>query len=503
MKKNTTILAVLFMSGIAYSQVGINTDAPQATLDVVATPADLTKTDGLIAPRIKGSELKLKDANYGIPQTGAIIYVTEALAPIDTTAKTINVTTLGYFYFDGNLWQKMTTAATVYTEPWNVAGTADPATLNTQDIYQTGSVAIGKNLPETGVALDVKGAVRFGDFHNATAGANSAIIGGSGNEASTDNSIAGGSNNRSRGISSVALGASNTASGNSSFALGLSNQSNATGSFAMGFGNITSSQYEIAVGRWNAITTGGSSSVFVTTDPAFQISASVLSSAKFNAMTVLKNGHTAIGVTGAEATAKPTELLDLGGAATAGNGGLRIRNINSSAYTGSTTDRVVVADASGILKTVNPGTYTLFHARLANNQTHTSGISTLLFAAPLATSALYTYDVTTGILTFNQPGNYLVNMQASFTNTAQYTQLLLGIRPVPDANYLARGSHYSPVATSGTVGELMNYNTMIIVPSAGYQIRFTVGNAGSCTILSTETGSTGSGNVTNVTIQKI
>jgi hypothetical protein len=49
----------------------------------------------------------------------------------------------------------------------------------------------------------------------------------------------------------------------------------------------------------------------------------------------------------------------------------------------------------------------------------------------------------------------------------------------------------------------MNYTTVIVAPTAGYQIRFTAAPNQNATIIATETGSTGSGNVTNVTVQKI
>ncbi len=98
---------MLFSSVLAYSQVGIDTETPKATLDVVGKPTDLTKIDGLIAPRLKGSELKAKDALCGADQKASLVYVSEALAASDTTAKTINVTSIGYFYFDGNIWQKL------------------------------------------------------------------------------------------------------------------------------------------------------------------------------------------------------------------------------------------------------------------------------------------------------------------------------------------------------------------------------------------------------------
>ncbi|MFP3594371.1 hypothetical protein [Chryseobacterium sp. SIMBA_038] len=197
-------------------------------------------------------------------------------------------------------------------------------------------------------------------------------------------------------------------------------------------------------------------------------------------------------------TIAPTEKLDIA----AGN--VRIRDINTNIGVGG-TDRTVVADANGILKTINFTDYSLFHARLAGDQSHTSGvISTLVFTTPLATSPYYSYNTTTGVLTFNQPGNYIVTLQASFTNLASAgTQIVLGVRPVPDANYIARGSHYNAAVTSGTIGELMNYTTLVIIPTSGYQIRFTAATNASCTILATETGGTGSGNVTNVTVQKI
>lgn len=205
---------------------------------------------------------------------------------------------------------------------------------------------------------------------------------------------------------------------------------------------------------------------------------------------VTSSGNLGIG------TVAPTEKLDIV------TGNARIRNINSNVGIGG-TDRVVVADANGVLKTINFNAYSLFHARLTANQSANSSITTLLFGTPLSTSPYYSYNTTTGVLTFNQAGNYLVTLQASFVNAPAGTQLLIGIRPVPDADYLGRGSHYNAVATSGSVGELMNYTTLLVIPTAGYQVRFTAAPNQNCTVLATETGSTGSGNVTSVTIQKI
>ena len=109
MKKNTTkiFIAAVFLtiSGTAFAQegrVGINTSTPAATLDVVASPSISTRIDGLIAPRLKGSELKSKNNLYTADQDGAIVYVTEAVSGV-IDDKTMNVISMGYYYFDKTL----------------------------------------------------------------------------------------------------------------------------------------------------------------------------------------------------------------------------------------------------------------------------------------------------------------------------------------------------------------------------------------------------------------
>ena len=75
MKKNFLILSLSLASLQTFSQVGINTTEPKATLDVVGKPLETNVLDGLIVPRITASQLKSK--NYTSEQKGAVIYVTE------------------------------------------------------------------------------------------------------------------------------------------------------------------------------------------------------------------------------------------------------------------------------------------------------------------------------------------------------------------------------------------------------------------------------------------
>lgn len=215
MKKNIILLGTLIISSIAYSQVGINTDQPKATLDIKASPTSTTKIDGLIAPRLTGNELQAKDALYEDDQDATIIYAT---APVTTaTDKTFNVTSIGYYYFDktqgtAGRWMKIANpvAAATYQEPWNIQGTTNPSTANTDAIYQNNTVAIKKQTGITGADLDVLGAIRGGNANTtATVGENSIAVG--------NNTIASGAN-------SVAFGKDNIAGSQYSAAFGVNNQ---------------------------------------------------------------------------------------------------------------------------------------------------------------------------------------------------------------------------------------------------------------------------------------
>jgi len=126
---------------IVNAQVGVNTETPHATLDVVGDPANNAKLDGIIAPRISGDLLKAK--MYTPLQTGALVYVTTA--DPSPGGQTLDVTSTGYYYFNGDLdkWIKITSG--IPSEPWKIQGTNSQSTLNTDNIYQQGKVAIGTN----------------------------------------------------------------------------------------------------------------------------------------------------------------------------------------------------------------------------------------------------------------------------------------------------------------------------------------------------------------------
>lgn len=143
MKTKLFIILSLVVGGTTQAQVGVNTQSPKGTLHVLPIKTDGTTAEGIIAPNLSRAQLITKDNKYDNDLRGAIVYVTDA----DGTAspKTTKITQPGYYYFDGNVWQPFTQNIGLATEPWLVQGGTTEATDNTENIYQTGSVAIGSN----------------------------------------------------------------------------------------------------------------------------------------------------------------------------------------------------------------------------------------------------------------------------------------------------------------------------------------------------------------------
>lgn len=106
MKKNFLILSLLLISLQMFSQVGINTTEPKATLDVVGKPLETNVLDGLIVPRITAPQLKAK--SYTSEQKGAIIYVTENFTDSSLATGQVEwVKSVGLYEFNGTQWKRL------------------------------------------------------------------------------------------------------------------------------------------------------------------------------------------------------------------------------------------------------------------------------------------------------------------------------------------------------------------------------------------------------------
>lgn len=161
--KKILLTAIMLVGLSAFSKaqttgrVGINTTTPAATLDVVATTTDNTRPDALLVPRMTRSQLYAKDAAYIADQNGALTFVTA----IDgtATAKTANVTAVGFYYYDAasSTWKTLGGGA-VATPALNVTAeqTASYIAAATDDIIllnNTTPSGVSVTLPTSGIQV--------------------------------------------------------------------------------------------------------------------------------------------------------------------------------------------------------------------------------------------------------------------------------------------------------------------------------------------------------------
>ncbi|WP_346985948.1 hypothetical protein [Chryseobacterium sp. POE27] len=102
MKKLFSIL-IFVLAIYIKAQVGVNTQAPSATLDIVGKPDLPNHFDGILPPRITGDQLANK--TYSVLQRGAIVYVTQPASNL--LGQVIHIVEEGYYYFNGHYWSQM------------------------------------------------------------------------------------------------------------------------------------------------------------------------------------------------------------------------------------------------------------------------------------------------------------------------------------------------------------------------------------------------------------
>ncbi|PKF74036.1 hypothetical protein [Chryseobacterium sp. PMSZPI] len=111
--KKKSLLPCLLLAQALFGQIGLNTNVPKSTLDVVAKTTDGSKPEGFIAPRLTGDQIKAGDAQYTTDQKGNMVYATSEVGI--PSAKTMNIQSEGYYYFDGKVWQSMQSRPGLFT----------------------------------------------------------------------------------------------------------------------------------------------------------------------------------------------------------------------------------------------------------------------------------------------------------------------------------------------------------------------------------------------------
>ena len=276
MKKNLVIIAGLFLSLNAYSQVSIGAATPNASANLDVTAIDINgNSRGMLIPRV--NLVNTTDATTITNGNVNSLLVFNEATQADVTP--------GYYYWYINKWERIANnsnlaqtnttltfdpnagilnyanelgnnpainLSSLRIEPWQVEQTAFQATTNTQNIYQLGNIGIGTNDMLADVALDVRGAVRGGTGNTGAVGTNSATFG-TNNRASGSNSSATGLNNIVLGNVSGAIGNNNLVNSDNSMAIGINNVMNAQKSFVVGEGNSLSGIFASAMGRENIV----------------------------------------------------------------------------------------------------------------------------------------------------------------------------------------------------------------------------------------------------------
>ncbi len=244
--KNFLLIALLAFSQIALSQVGINTDTPDPDSDLTLASED----KGLLLNRVELTETT-DPAPLSAHVAGMTVYNTATNGDDETAV------TPGYYYNDGTKWVRIATGADAKTEPWFDQATNTEATENTQNIYQMGKVAIGRDEAVAGARLDVAGSVSVGEgntFLNDIEGLNSLAVG-------MDNlvgvrGLVVGNDNTVTGASSFAVGSENEVTGPNSVAMGVQAKATATGAIAMGNLALAEGAHSIVLGGSNNTSSG-------------------------------------------------------------------------------------------------------------------------------------------------------------------------------------------------------------------------------------------------------
>ncbi len=99
------IIIFLFLSISGYSQLGINTETPAATIDIAAlnSTGTSTKTEGLLIPRI---DRQRAQSMSSVPAS-TLVYI-NSIATGAQTGSAVNINAIGYYYHNGTAWVRTT-----------------------------------------------------------------------------------------------------------------------------------------------------------------------------------------------------------------------------------------------------------------------------------------------------------------------------------------------------------------------------------------------------------
>ncbi|HSK11791.1 MAG TPA: tail fiber domain-containing protein, partial [Phnomibacter sp.] len=192
---------------------------------------------------------------------------------------------------------------------WNKAnlGTASFAAGDDVIASAHGTVALGSS-----AWASSNFAIAIG--YAATASAGGSVALGHGSMSSGYGAIGLGYNTQAKEVGSAAIAFGSIAEGYASVAAGNMAKTTATGATALGTGTLADTYGQTSVGTFNLPYNGGNLTMFAPTDPVFVVGNGSHNASRSNALTILKNGNTGIGIL------QPQAKLQVNGQLMLGNG---------------------------------------------------------------------------------------------------------------------------------------------------------------------------------------
>lgn len=139
-------------SSLVFSQSGVNIESPAATLDVTAkNPTGTTSNvDGFLVPRV---DRQRAQSMTGVP-TSTIIYI-NSIATGSQTDTAINIGTIGHYFYNGTVWEKLgaPAVANIYNSNGTLAGDR-VVTQGDKKIAFTGTTANAFSVDENTFSID-------------------------------------------------------------------------------------------------------------------------------------------------------------------------------------------------------------------------------------------------------------------------------------------------------------------------------------------------------------
>jgi hypothetical protein len=191
---------------------------------------------------------------------------------------------------------------------------------------------------------------------------------GNNSKAAWVNTIAIGNNNAATNFSSMAIGNDNTSGGSSSIVIGNGSATATDFSITLGNNVFSGSAYETVLGRWN-VPSASFSNNWNPTDRLFVIGNGVSESNRSDALVILKNGNTGIGV------GNPSKKLSVGGAANIDDNNANTGSVENSLTFGSSSGEGIGSKRSNGGNQFGLDFYTASSNRLTITNTGNIGIN--------------------------------------------------------------------------------------------------------------------------------